>query len=272
KPRARAALLAAQQADQPAVALGRPAILDVLRRLGRQASHFCRALAGKNAFGGFFIKQPARVRRPAHRRQRPHLHVHGRVHVAYGYQVVDGDVASRLSGLIIDQHASFADFLNSQAARLIEARRPQPPIQSHLVCHDVDSSGYGGPPAYGGWAGAGTFPARVGQGRSPVFHDAQPRRRSCIAAPPRRRSLVLIFLQPDATHYPARAPVAADCAVTSSTRPLQRKNARQNQAWRQSHEPIWPTETARPRTYGASRLQDRLVLSASVAGRRSSQT
>ncbi len=116
------------------VALGRPALLDRQRRLGRAggaAPRPARAPAGSPAFPRTAAGPPAPGPRTPDSPLTTTRARHGLA--AQGHRVADLQLARRLGLLAVDRDAALADLLGRQRARLVEARAPQPLVDPQPV-------------------------------------------------------------------------------------------------------------------------------------------
>ena len=109
---------------------------------GSGASRRCSAARSRacalSAFPRRAAAPPARAARAAHR---AHQHLDGGVFLAHLDAVAGRDFARRFGRLAVDQDAALADLLRRQAARFVEARRPQPFVEPDLFHVNSGCSG-----------------------------------------------------------------------------------------------------------------------------------
>src|SRR5690606_3235478 len=83
----------------------------------------------------FFIQLGGHLGRAAYPAHRLHHDLDGRVRLANDHAVAGSHFAGRLGGLAVHQHPALADFVDRQRARLVEARCPQPFVESESFFH-----------------------------------------------------------------------------------------------------------------------------------------
>ena len=130
-----------QTLHPPPIPLGRPAVNFGGGFPGELAPHLL-GLAGGDAFRRFFVKQAGFRCRAAFFREAAHSHLPVGVAIENIEPVADLQFTRRLAGGAVEPDLAAADRIGGEAARLEEARRPQP-----LVDADASHSGSTDSPA-----------------------------------------------------------------------------------------------------------------------------
>src|SRR5712692_11097910 len=141
--------IARKAPDHAPVALGGPAV-SVLRRMRPGAAHYDHVLAPRPALLALGIQQRRLSGRTAFERHRAHFDPPLQLARAQLELVARFDSLARLHALAVEFHLAALHRARGQAARLVEARRPQPLVDAHAPgrsvcvaerCHGRDSSG-----------------------------------------------------------------------------------------------------------------------------------
>src|SRR5690606_8987199 len=108
------------------ITLGGTTVEIIERRFGREATHFRSMCPPRSAFWRFFIKLGSHRGRPAHAAHSFDEDFDRWLALAHHDEVTRADFPSRFGRLPISQHPPLANFVNSEGARFVEARCPQP--------------------------------------------------------------------------------------------------------------------------------------------------